>query len=164
MAMGGFGEGSGLQWVRRLPPTRARTHSGDVPRLRAEGQAMSQSAHPIALDLFAWRDTRGHEIAEACANKAERETGFDTEAAREAVLAYLEKNGPTSGEALTEHVKSLGNRPHDDRAFGTVYAWLAHPKRRLIVAVGDCSRKRGHGSKGGTVWALGTQRLTDGGT
>lgn len=72
--------------------------------------------------------------------------------AAEFVLIYLALHGPTSSEILTTKCKAGGIKPHDDRAFGTVYMSLA--KRGLIEKVGSVRRERGHGTSGGNVWDL----------
>ena len=80
-----------------------------------------------------------------------RSPGFH-EAARSFVLAYLARHGPTAGEILTLRCRDAGIRPHDDRAFGPVYFSLARERR--IERVGAIRRERGHGTAGGSVWAL----------
>lgn len=77
--------------------------------------------------------------------------GFQ-EQARAFVLAYLAQFGPTSGEELTNGCVFVGIKPHDLRAFGSVYYGLA--KAGQIVKVGTCKRQRGHGTSGGSIWSL----------
>lgn len=88
--------------------------------------------------------------AEACASAAERRSGFDREKAAEFVLDYLRRQGPTSGESLTNQAVAAGHSPHDLRAFGVVFAGLK--RRGLIVEHGYCKRARGNGTSGGVVW------------
>lgn len=76
--------------------------------------------------------------------------GFQ-EAASRFVVGYLETHGPTSGEALTEACKAAGTAPHDDRAFGPVYARLI--KSGAIEKVGTARRMRGHNTAGGSIYA-----------
>jgi hypothetical protein len=45
-----------------------------------------------------------------------------------------------------------GYRPHDQRAFGPVYAGLA--RRGAIKCLGFCERQKGHGTSGGRIWSL----------
>lgn len=94
---------------------------------------------------------QGHQAAQACADKAERQ-GFDTEGARRFILSWLARHGDMSGEALTDAAKEHGFRPHDDRAFGAVFGPLS--RRGLIRCVGFCERERGHGTAGGRIWRL----------
>lgn len=57
--------------------------------------------------------------AAACTAKAERVAGFDTDAARAAILEALTKSGRAmTGEELVDHCQRLGLLPHDARAFG----------------------------------------------
>jgi hypothetical protein len=106
-----------------------------------------------ALPLFAAARTSGQAAAAACLEKAERTTGFDASAARDAVLTLLRNAGrPMSGEELVDACQSMGLVPHDSRAFGPVFAVLA--KRRLIEAVGFAARQKGHGTAGARLWAV----------
>lgn len=68
------------------------------------------------------------------------------------VVDYLARQGPSSGEAITNACRSAGIIPHDDRAFGPVYQRLS--KSRKIVKCGYCPRTKGHGTSGGIVWRL----------
>lgn len=94
----------------------------------------------------------GLDLAERCAEKASRVADFDTEGARRAALGLLARHGRMSGESLTDELKALGFRGHDDRCFGSVYAVLS--KRGQIKCVGYCQRVRGHGAAGGRYWEL----------
>ncbi len=49
-------------------------------------------------------------------------------------------------------MKLAGLVPHDDRAFGQVYAGLSREK--LIVKCGCCDRIKGHGTAGGVIWRV----------
>lgn len=72
--------------------------------------------------------------------------------ARLHVLAVLCGRGDTSGEDLTNSCKAAGIVPPDDRAFGSVYAWLVRTGQ--IRCVGTVPRSKGHGTSGGRVWRL----------
>jgi len=72
--------------------------------------------------------------------------------ARMHVLAVLAGQGAASGEQLTKSCKDAGIVPHDDRAFGAVYAWLVRTGQ--LQCVGMVPRTKGHGTSGGRVWRL----------
>lgn len=93
---------------------------------------------------------RGRQMAELCADKAERVADFDTEGARRATLGLLARHGRMSGEQLTDALKALGFHPHSDKSFGAVYGSLS--RRKQIVCVGHCDREKGHGTAGGRIW------------
>lgn len=95
---------------------------------------------------------RGDEAAARCTDKAERVSDFDAEGAMKFVHGYLVRHGQQPGEALVNAAKAHGFRPHDDRAFGTVFATLA--RRGLIRHMGYCERVKGHGTAGGRLWDL----------
>lgn len=86
------------------------------------------------------------------AENAEARRAQFAEDARAFVLKYLREHGATAGEQITLACKDAGIVPHDDRAFGPVYFGLR--RRGLITIVGECRRERGHGTRGGNVWAL----------
>ena len=89
--------------------------------------------------------------AEACTAKAVRVAGFDTDAARAAILDALTRSGRAlTGEELVDHCQRMGLVPHDARAFGSVFAGLARDKQ--IVAVGFAARRKGHGTAGARLW------------
>jgi hypothetical protein len=96
-------------------------------------------------DALAARDQAMNRVAE---NAGE---GF-AEAAAGFILWWLQSHGPTPGEDLTIACIERGIVPHDDRAFGPVYAKLA--RLGQITKAGFCSHKRGHGTSGGIVWRL----------
>ena len=96
-------------------------------------------------------DQAGIDGMEACSTKAEETTSFSTEAAQALVLELLQ-DGAKTGEALVWRCKEAGHVPHDDRAFGTVFAGLS--KRGLIRKIGYGPRHRGHGTAGANVWSL----------
>jgi hypothetical protein len=75
--------------------------------------------------------------------------------ARECVLRYLKKHGPTSGEDLTDMCKAEGISPdpgRDDRDFGWVYQGLSNDKLITKVPGVDVPRRRGHRTSGGNLW------------
>lgn len=76
---------------------------------------------------------------------------WDIEGARQHVLNVL-KDGPLSGETLTDSCKAAGYVPHDDRAFGQVYYKLK--KTGAIEIVGTGNRTKGRGTSGLNIWAL----------
>jgi hypothetical protein len=89
-------------------------------------------------------------FAAACTAKAVR-AGFDTGAARAAILEALGRSGRAmTGEELVDHCQRLGLVPHDARAFGSVFKKLANDKQ--IVAVGFAARRKGHGTAGARLW------------
>ena len=91
--------------------------------------------------------------AAACTAKAVQVAGFDTEAARAAILDALTRSGRAmTGEELVDHCQRLGLVPHDARAFGSVFAGLA--KNKKIVSVGFAARRKGHGTAGARLWRL----------
>lgn len=104
----------------------------------------------MSLDLEAAREVGG-EAAARCAAKAARVASFDTQAAGRFIVGWLRRHGALSSEILTNAAKEHGFRPHDDRAFGSVYGALA--RQHLIHCVGSCDRVKGHGTAGGRVWA-----------
>lgn len=89
--------------------------------------------------------------AAACTAKAVRVAGFDTGAARAAILEALTKSGRAmTGEELVDHCQWLGLVPHDARAFGSVFSGLA--RNNKIVSVGFAARRKGHGTAGARLW------------
>lgn len=93
---------------------------------------------------------------------AERDAALDSVArnagnaflakAMQFTLGYLSEHQSQSGEAITLACKDAGIIPHDDRAFGAVYARLA--KLGQIEKCGFAQRKRGHLTSGGNIWRL----------
>lgn len=83
-------------------------------------------------------------------DRAARETPSFRERAEATILAKL-ATGPASGEDCTDYVAACGINFADGRALGSIYASLI--RRGLIKVVGECKRKRGHGSRGGSVYA-----------
>jgi hypothetical protein len=87
-----------------------------------------------------------------CSEKAEEVTGFSVDVAQSMVLEELGNKGPMSGEDLVICCRRAGLVPHDDRAFGSVFAGLS--KRGLIRKIGYGPRYRGHGTAGAVIWSL----------
>lgn len=94
----------------------------------------------------------GQHAAQLATDRAERETPNFRARAEAAILAKL-ATGPASGEDLTDHVAACGIEFKDGRALGSIYASMR--RRGLIVVVGTCPRRRGHGCAGGNRYALG---------
>lgn len=94
----------------------------------------------------------GQRLGDLCAEKAERVADFDAEAAGKCIVNLLRERGSMSGEALTDMAMAQGHRPHDQRAFGPIYARLARAGK--IRCVGFCLRGKGHGTSGGRLWDL----------
>lgn len=103
------------------------------------------------LDFDAAR-AAGETAAKACESKARRIDPDFSEKAEAAILAHLRTVGSCSGEVLTDVAMAHGARPHDARAFGSVFQRLS--RRGLIRTVGFCMRSKGHGTAGGRVWGL----------
>lgn len=59
-----------------------------------------------------------------------------------------------SGEDLTNCMKAFGIVPHDDRAFGAIFAKAI--RRGVIRVVGYVPRVKGHGTAGGRLYAPGS--------
>lgn len=100
--------------------------------------------------------TLGHDLAEACLERAER-GDFSGAAAAEVVLSALAKAHErglrgVSSEDLVDQCKELGLVPHDDRCFGGVFLSLA--RKGEIRRVGYAARRKGHGTGGASLWAL----------
>ena len=94
----------------------------------------------------------GRTASEACTAKALRSDPAFTEKAAAAILAHLRVVGQASGEVLTDVAMAHGARPHDARAFGSVFSGLA--RKNQIRTVGFCMRDKGHGTAGGRIWGL----------
>lgn len=72
----------------------------------------------------------------------------------EALILQKLARGPASAEDCTDYVRAAGLQMADGRALGATYASLR--SRGLIHKVADCPRRRGHGTAGGSVYALTT--------
>lgn len=90
----------------------------------------------------------GERGAQMATDKAERDAPGFVARAEAAVLAKL-ATGPASGEDITDHVQQqVGFK--DGRCMGSVFASMH--RRALIRIVGECARRRGHGTSGGHIW------------
>lgn len=108
------------------------------------------SSFPL-LDLATAETLRDRGMLQVAQHAEAHRPNFGDDA-RAFVLRYLEQHGPTSSEVLTAACLKAGISPPDDRAFGPVYLTLS--RRGLIERVGSCKRRRGHGTDGGSIWAL----------
>lgn len=100
-------------------------------------------------DLMTAR-TVGERAAHLATERAERECSNFSAKAEAAILKRLDE-GPASGEDLTDYVRDQGVQFKDGRALGSVFANLL--RRNAIRVIGECRRKRGHGTRGGSVYA-----------
>lgn len=114
--------------------------------------ALIFDAAPPPAYTVAQARAAGAVAGERAADKAERADDGFRERAQAFVLGYLAQHGPSSGEDITDAAVMAGIKPAELRAFGPVYAALA--RRGLIVCVGYCARRRGHGTAGGRRWSL----------
>lgn len=105
----------------------------------------------LAINFDAAREA-GEQAATACTEKALRADPDFTAKASSAILAHLSVVKEASGEVLTDIAIAHGARPHDQRAFGGVFASLS--RKNLIRTVGFCMRSKGHGTAGGRIWAI----------
>lgn len=94
----------------------------------------------------------GEAAGRACLDKAIAISQTFSDVAKQAILNHLQENGSASGEALTNVAIALGAKPHDQRAFGPIFAGLS--REGMIRTVGYCTREKGHGTSGGRLWAL----------
>ena len=97
----------------------------------------------------------GIELAHKCLNKAEQQ-GFDTLQAKRFILDYLASFGATPGETLVYEAEARGLIAHDARAFGGIFGNLSRTGQ-IVCLRSDLPRKRGHGTTGGKLWALGKE-------
>lgn len=107
----------------------------------------------LSIDFQAARQ-EGARLGELCADKAEQVSDFDRVGAAKFIVSWLVRHGDTSGEILTTKAIEHGYRPHDARAFGSIYSRLA--RVGLIKCVGFCLREKGHSTAGGRVWRSAT--------
>jgi hypothetical protein len=91
-------------------------------------------------------------IITACARKAETVTPGFAELAKKHILAHLSVVQTCPGEELVDIAIAKGAKPHDARAFGSVFMSLS--RRGLIRKAGYCERKKGHSTAGGIVWGM----------
>jgi hypothetical protein len=94
----------------------------------------------------------GAAAGSAALSTAQRVTTFNGSAVRQFFLNYLAAHRQATGEDLTDAAKRAGHIPHDDRAFGPIFASLA---RAGAIRVLDFSeRRKGHGTAGARVWQI----------
>lgn len=97
----------------------------------------------------------GHAAMARVTENAER-LGFNTDAAREFVVAYLVAHGASWGEDIVDAAKASGLQvliAHDGRAWGSVFASLA--RRNVIRCLrADGIRRHGNGTTGARQWGL----------
>lgn len=103
---------------------------------------------PTLAEAQAIRDR----VVPAIAQKATQRDASFSLAAGAVILQHLRDHERASGEELTLACKCAGILPHDDRAFGAVYALLL--RRGLIERAGSVQRVRGHGCAGGNLFIL----------
>ena len=121
-------------------------NEGEQPELPFNREVSNSPDMPAAQSL-------GKAGMNACADKAERVSDFDREAAKELVVQKLGEAGkPMSCEDLVDHCKEHGHHPHRDNAFGTVFRALSQEKR--IEKAGNGPRRKGHAAPGATWWRL----------
>lgn len=100
----------------------------------------------------------GQEAAKRAEDRANDETPGFSDAALEhirATMATLSPDGTVRGEDLVNAAKVAGIRPHDDRAFGSVFCKAI--RLGYIEPVGYAPRTKGHGTAGGRVYARGKE-------
>lgn len=112
----------------------------------------------LAIDF----NTRAHAARKIGAERADRSRskadevcpGF-TERAYNFIANYAATTSQAafSGEDLTNCMKAFGICPHDDRAFGSIYAKAI--RNGVIRVVGYVPRVRGNGTAGGRLYAAG---------
>jgi hypothetical protein len=86
------------------------------------------------------------------ARRAQQSDPTFTERAKACMIDTLNKHGQCSGEVLINECKLAGIVPHDDRAFGApVLSLLRNHKIRRVAY---CARSKGHGTQGGSIYAL----------
>lgn len=93
----------------------------------------------------------GDKGAALALDRAERDCPDFAARAEAAILAKL-ATGPASGEDCTDYCRDCGIPFRDGRSLGAIYARLL--KEGRIKVVGECKRRRGHGSRGGSIYAL----------
>lgn len=96
----------------------------------------------------------GAEAGKNCFELAETKDKSFGKRAYEFIVDYITKQPePVPGESVTLACRRAGIAPHDDRAFGPVYAKAI--KNGDIRVVGSCQRVRGHGTAGGRLYRPG---------
>lgn len=90
----------------------------------------------------------GEVASQLATARADRKSPGFVARAEHYVLAKL-ATGPASGEDITDYVQQFLEFD-DGRSMGQVYASMN--RRGLIRIVGDCDRRKGHGTGGGHIW------------
>lgn len=111
---------------------------------------MKQSTLDVRPTDLATARAVGEVAGQLATAKANREAPGFVARAEHYVLAKL-ATGPASGEDITDYVQQFLEFK-DGRAMGTVYASMN--RRGLIRVVGECDRRKGHGTGGGRIWGL----------
>lgn len=133
------------QVVKRIKPSASVAHAKTRTIKIKISKAQLERAHKLALANGEIRMRKVAAHAEAAC------PGFVWKA-QQVTVKLLKAFGKASSEELTDAIKACGLKPHDDRAFGAVYQGLARAERIRVVE--SCSRRKGHGTSGGRVWAL----------
>lgn len=113
----------------------------------------------IALDLTPPTLAQARAVGEIGAQLAEQRAARETPCFRERAEALILERlaiSNASGEECTDHCAASGLKFADGLALGATYASLL--KRGLIVKVGECKRRRGRGTAGGSIYQLGAAR------
>ena len=120
---------------------------------------MSTPELQLSLHLpmpFAAAREVGHRGAERARGAADRACPGFSERAYAFLCDYAHQQGVRGtfrGEECTDAMKMAGIVPHDDRAFGSIYAKAI--RQGVIRVAGYCARTKGHGTAGGRVYARG---------
>lgn len=101
----------------------------------------------------------GEEAGQRCLDLTKEDMPDFAERAYEFIVDYVQKMESVPGESVTLAARAAGIRPHDDRAFGPIYAKAI--RNGDIRVVGTCLRVRGHGTAGGRLYAPGSGEKVD---
>lgn len=139
------------------------TQTVNRPRRREEHPAQVRIEFVFPIESGTPTREQARELGEAGMARAEKGAGAGfTDRAKAFALKYLASVPHSSTELITDACKLAGIKPaRDDRAFGAVYASLLRSKD--IVKIGDCKRRKGHGTAGGSVVALASKWPAEGG-
>ena len=94
----------------------------------------------------------GERALRAAESNAERREPKFSERAAAYMYSVLVAHGPQRGEALTDACVSAGFDVTETRAYGAAFQLLT--RRFGARVVGQCPRRKGHGSSGGKVYGL----------
>lgn len=95
----------------------------------------------------------GAAAGEAAEQKASKNDPAFSANALDFIVGYIRERGEATGEETTHAAVMAGIKPHDERAFGPIYATAI--RRKLIRVVRYVPRVRGHGSMGGKLYSPG---------